>query len=227
MGLIGFLIWYFCLGRGQNGSGFNLTLNFNRKKNEMRTPQMEDQKMQEARNVMLAEAIRKSQARNRPECGNDHQHSTAIPSTSTETDARSSVIIGMAVTNDALPATATLSAESREPVIIGGDSAIPAVLRPTMMPAPIYTSLPPQIGDPEHVSPLSPRGMYNAAAAGAGKAWKRASQVLSPGPYANVQPAGPSGFEFLGNDGKLKGSYAGVSREPSRATPGAPAGLWI
>lgn len=185
----------------------------------MWTPQMEDQKMQEARNVMLAEAIRKTRGRTRSETGSDRRHSRTY-------DTRSSVIIGMAVTDDVLTAPPLIPAGFRDSDTPGTGSVLPIDLPPGTAPAPITTSGPPQIGNPEHVSPLSPRGMYNAAAAGAGRAWKRASQVLSPGPNVAAQSVGRDGFEFLGDDGRLKDHRAGAIRETPRALPGTP-GLWF
>ncbi|KAK5940598.1 hypothetical protein PMZ80_007015 [Knufia obscura] len=67
-------------------------------------------------------------------------------------------------------------------------SLMPAPLKTAMRPAPIITS--PRLDRPDNVSPLSPRGMFNAMSNTTKGAWRRASQALSPSSYQRLKSDG-------------------------------------
>lgn len=61
---------------------------------------------------------------------------------------------------------------------------VPAPLKAVSRPAPIITNS--RLGNADIVSPLSPRNMLNAVSSTTNKAWKRASQTISPSAYQRL-----------------------------------------
>lgn len=90
-------------------------------------------------------------------------------------------------------------------------SLMPAPLRPPTKPAPIVTT--PQIGRTDSISPLSPRAMMNAVSSTTSRAWKRASQALSPSGYQRMPFDGQPESEDL-----YSGSSGSKARKDSTAS---------
>lgn len=93
-------------------------------------------------------------------------------------------------------------------------SLLPIPLQAAMKPAPIITT--PSLARPEHVSPLSPRGMFNSLGNTTSKAWQRASQVLSPSAYSRLGDDAEEDTNRVGRSSVSIGAGGSAKRRDSK-----------
>lgn len=253
--IIGLLLWYCCFKRKVKRK---IKINSNlkrRKSSSAKTPQSEDQSMEEMRRMM----IDKHQNVNdflkvQPATSNDAAV-VELPGdiglrrnlSQTDRSRTHPSWIGVAVSSNTPPDTPPLPrANSQRSARMAQSTAasvgfsegqtgefgpqrrpippslLPAPLKPVYKPAPIITS--PSLARPEHVSPLSPRGMFNAISNSTSTAWKRASQVLSPGGYQRIAEDGSGGGQ---NTKRRDSKPRNPELEIGHQTDGGWNGRWI
>lgn len=229
-GMIGILIWYFCVKK-KGKRKIKIKLNLKRRKSSTaKTPQLEDQSMEETRKMMLDRQKNLNDFLKSPPRSSNNPPAAELPgevpngvglkrnASRTESSRTHPSWIGIAVTSSTPPNTPPLPRSHSQrstkteqsaaasvrhpPSLMPGfgsqhermsSSVMPTPLKPVLRPAPIITS--PSLARPEHVSPLSPRGMFNAISNTTSKAWRRASQALSPNAYQRVADDGHSGLQ--------------------------------
>lgn len=220
--MIGLLLWFCCFKKkGKRKIKFKLNIK-RRKSSTVKTPQLEDQAMEEMRKTMLDKHNNLSESLGTPPASSSKAAAVELPGdtglarnvSQTASSRTHASWIGVAVSSSTPPSTPPLprSNSQRAAKIIRSAAPyseaqmsgfgpqsnqlnhplMPTPLRPVFKPAQIITS--PSLAHPEHVSPLSPRGMFNAISNTTSTAWRRASQALSPGGYQRIDD-GPSGAE--------------------------------
>ena len=234
LGMIGILIWYFCVKK-QGKRKLKVKLNLQRRKSsDVLTPQLEGQSLERTRTIMLQQAeLNKSRDSDlnsfiatlaKPYKEQYHDHSRPIDS-EMKASKPQSPWIGLAMSSSTPPNTPPMprsnSQKSTAPSV-GIPSSYPSALAPglgalstsaslSLMPSPLKRPMKPAaiITSPrldrlDNVSPLSPRGMFNTMSTTTKGAWRRASQALSP-----------SSYQRLRTDGVKGGEYPRVDRRPT------------
>lgn len=229
LGMIVFLLWYFCMKKkGKNKLKVSMSLR-RRKSSTPKTPQLEEQKMEETRTMMLKRSAELNKSKENIvntflSTSNDHIKPMSPRSVAPEAPRRLPAgrpsMIGVAVTSSTPPNTPPLprSNSQRNTAIRKGfpPSTDPSGSHPMSLmpgpyipgrpsfselsgssrvirkPAPIVTAY---AAAPNSRSQLSPKAVFNAIGNSTNKAWRRASQALSPSAYQRLPPDNHSIFQ--------------------------------
>ena len=198
--MFGILLWYFLSKRNGKAKLRNIVKMRRRKSSDVKTPHVEGQQLERTRAVMLRQA-----SLNRSQDGGlnsflstsidqSHNDQTSRLRSPVEASVAKQQWIGLAVSSSTPPDTPPLPRSNSQKstqtvastvqisgsVISTVDAPFPSPLRPGKL-APILMVQ--QLERPQNLSPLSPRAMFKAVSNTTTKAWRRASQALSPSSY--------------------------------------------